>query len=53
MLYAWLPSQFGDQIMGLAPEEVSALIDPYFQQDQMVEGRDGDKVSAWYWFTRI
>lgn len=52
MLYAWLPSQFGDQIMGMAPEEVSALVDPYFHQDQMVTGRDGDKASAWYWFTR-
>jgi cyclopropane fatty-acyl-phospholipid synthase-like methyltransferase len=53
MLYAWLPHQSGDRIMGLAPEEISVLVDPYFQQDQMVEGRDGDRVSAWYWFTRI
>jgi cyclopropane fatty-acyl-phospholipid synthase-like methyltransferase len=53
MLYAWLPSQFGKKTMGMTPEEISALVDPYFQQDQMVTGRDGDKVSAWYWFTRI
>jgi SAM-dependent methyltransferase len=53
MLYAWLPGQFGDQIMGMAPEEVSALVGPYFQQDRMVTGRDGDMTSAWYWFTRI
>jgi hypothetical protein len=53
MLYAWLPSQFGNQIMGMAPEEVYALVAPYFHQDQMVTGKDGDKTSAWYWFTRI
>ncbi len=53
MLYAWLPSQSGRKVMGMTPEEVSALVGPYFQQDRMVEGRDGDKVSAWYWFTRI
>lgn len=53
MLYAWLPRQFGDTIMGMTPEQVSALVKPYFQQDQMVTGRDGDKVSAWYWFTRL
>ena len=53
MLYAWLPSRSGDKVMGLSTEEVSALVGPYFQQDQIVEGRDGDKVSAWYWFTRI
>ncbi len=53
MLYAWLPSPSGGKVMGMTPEEVSALVGPYFQQDRMVEGRDGDKVSAWYWFTRI
>lgn len=53
MLYAWLPSPSGGRTMGLAPQELSALVAPYFHQDQMVKGQDGDKVSAWYWFTRI
>ncbi len=53
MLYAWLPSRFGDPIMGMTAEEVAALTAPYFVQDQMVTGKDGDKASAWYWFTRI
>lgn len=52
MLYAWLPSKSGGKVMGLASEEIFALVGPYFQQDQMVTGRDGDKASAWYWFTR-
>jgi cyclopropane fatty-acyl-phospholipid synthase-like methyltransferase len=53
MLYAWLPSRCGDKVMGITPEEVSTLVNPYFQTDRMVEGREGDKVSAWYWFTRM
>jgi cyclopropane fatty-acyl-phospholipid synthase-like methyltransferase len=53
MLYAWQPGRFGGKVMGMTPQEVSALVGPYFHQDRMVEGRDGDKVSAWYWFTRI
>jgi cyclopropane fatty-acyl-phospholipid synthase-like methyltransferase len=53
MLYSWLSASFGGKVMGMAPEEVSALMTPYFRQDRMVEGREGQKASAWYWFTRI
>jgi 2-polyprenyl-3-methyl-5-hydroxy-6-metoxy-1,4-benzoquinol methylase len=53
MLYAWLPGPMGARSMGLAPEEVGALTGPCFKQDAMAVGKDGDRASAWYWFTRV
>lgn len=52
MLYAWLPRIWKGKRRGIAVDEIRALFEPSFQNDQTIIGEEGGGPSAWYWFTK-
>jgi SAM-dependent methyltransferase len=52
MLYAWLPTKWGNTTRGLSAEQIGALFSPAFRVTQTTvgKGREGD--TAWHWLTR-
>jgi 2-polyprenyl-3-methyl-5-hydroxy-6-metoxy-1,4-benzoquinol methylase len=52
MLYAWLPRRWKGRTVGIAVDEVEALLTAAFKKEKVVMGEERGFGSAWYWYCR-